>query len=84
MDEYELAQRAHALPAQFADRLDPADLETIREYSEVGEWGEEVDLLLACLTKARRAVSASERKELAALLDAMQLPSTPLDRLAET
>jgi hypothetical protein len=45
MDEYEIAERAHALPDRFADRLDPADLTTVREYAEVGEWSEEIDLL---------------------------------------
>jgi hypothetical protein len=81
MDEYELAKRAYALPDRFADRLNPADLATVREYAEVGEWGEEVDLLLACLGSTRRSVTAEERGELAALLDAMGWPSTPLDQL---
>ena len=81
MDEYELAKRAYALPARFADRVNPADLATIREYAEVGEWGEEVDLLLACLGSARHSVTAEERGELVALLDAMGWPSTPVDQL---
>ncbi len=29
MDEYELAERAYALPGRFADRLDPGDLATV-------------------------------------------------------
>jgi len=52
MDEHELAERAYALPSRFADRLDPADLATVHEYAEAGEWGEEIDLLLACLNAA--------------------------------
>jgi hypothetical protein len=39
MDQYELAERAYALPGRFADRLDPTGLATVREYAEVGEWG---------------------------------------------
>ena len=58
MDEHELALRAYALPVRFAGRLDPADLAVVREYAEVGEWGEEIDLLLACLRIARRPVTA--------------------------
>jgi hypothetical protein len=77
MDEYELAGRAYALPGTFADRLDPADLAAVREYAEAGEWGNEIGLLLACLSAARRPVTAAERGELAALLEAMGLPAVP-------
>jgi hypothetical protein len=69
MDEHELAVRAYALPGRFADRLDPAQLADVREYAQVGEWGEELDLLLACLRIARRPVTAAERAELVALLE---------------
>ena len=82
MDEYELAERAYALPGRFADRLDPADLATVREYAEVGEWGEEIDLLLASLRAARQPVTAAERKELVALLQAMGLPAEPAEQLS--
>ncbi|MGD0702956.1 MAG: hypothetical protein ABSA02_24115 [Trebonia sp.] len=75
MDEHELAGRAYALPSRFADRLDPADLATVREYAEAGEWGEEIDLLLACLSAARRPVTVAERAELVALLEAMGMPA---------
>jgi hypothetical protein len=81
MDEYEIAERAHALPDRFADRLDPADLKTAREYAEVGEWGEEIDLLLAALHAAQRPVSAAERSELIALLEAMGMPADPAEKL---
>ena len=82
MDEYEIAERAYALPGRFADRLDPADLATVREYAEVGEWGEEIDLLLASLRAARQPVTAAERKELVALLEAMGLPAEPAEQLS--
>jgi hypothetical protein len=82
MDEYELAERAYALPARFADRLDPADLATVREYAEAGEWGEEIDLLLACLSTGRRPVTAVERGELMTLLEAMGLPPEPAEQLS--
>jgi hypothetical protein len=81
MDEYELAGRAYALPVRFADRLDPAQLADVREYAQVGEWAEEVDLLLACLRTAGRPVSAAERAELVALLQAMGLPTEPAEEL---
>lgn len=82
MDEYELAERAYALPGRFADRLDPTDLATVREYAEAGEWGEEIDLLLACLSAAGRPVSAAERGELVALLQAMGMSIEPAQKLS--
>ena len=81
MDEHELAERAYALPGRFADRLDPADLATVREYAEVGEWGEEIDLLLASLSATRQPVTASERGEFMALLKAMGMPTEPAEQL---
>jgi hypothetical protein len=82
MDAYELAERAYALPGRFADRLDPADLATVREYAEAGEWGEEIDLLLASLHAGRQLVTAAEREELVALLEAMGLPAEPAEQLS--
>jgi len=81
MDGYELAQRAHALPETFADRLEPTDLAAVREYAEVGEWGEEIDLLLASLRAGQRSVRPAERSELLALLKAMGMPTEPVDAL---
>jgi hypothetical protein len=71
VDENEFAQRAYALPDRLADRLDSKNLKWIREYAEVGEWGEELDLLLACLQQDNQPITAEERYEIKALLDAM-------------
>ena len=84
MDQYEFAAPVHALPGMFADRLDPRDLADVRECAEAGEWGEEVDLLIACLRETRRPVSAEERQELVALLQAMGLPVEPAQELPAT
>jgi hypothetical protein len=81
MDDYEIAERACALPDTFADRLEPNDLATIREYAEVGEWGEEIDLLLASLRAGRRSVTAAERAELTALLAAMGMATDAVEAL---
>jgi hypothetical protein len=82
MDEHDLAQRAVALPEQFADRLAPDDLAGVREFAEAGEWAEELDLLVTALAAARQPVSRSERDELAALLGATGMPTDPIDQLA--
>jgi hypothetical protein len=81
VNESELARRAYALPAMFADRLDPADLSSVQGYAEAGEWGEEIDLLLACLTAASQLVTSAERQELLTLLEAMGLPAAPAEGL---
>ena len=75
MDQYELAERAYALPGRFADRRDPAGLADVRDCAQAGEWAEEIDLLLSCLRHGRRPVTAAEREELAALLQATGLPA---------
>ena len=74
MDEHELARRVSALPGTFAGRLEPLDLETVHGYAEAGEWGEAVDLLVACLLHGRQPVTPAECAELTALLHAMGLP----------
>jgi hypothetical protein len=81
MDGHELAERAYALPGRFAGRLDPADLATAREYAEAGEWAEETGLLLTCLSTARQPVTAAERGELMALLEAMGVSAEPAGEL---
>ena len=82
MDEYELAERAHALPDTFADRLEPSDLVTVRQYADVGEWGEEIDLLLATLSATRQQITMAERSDLLVLLKAMGLPTDPVQKLS--
>ena len=82
MDEHDLAQRAFALPGKFAGRLTPADLASVRELAEAGEWAEELDLLVAALAAARQPVSVSERDELTALLSATGMPTGPVERLS--
>lgn len=81
MDEHDLAQRAYALPDTFAGRLSPADLASVREFAEAGEWGEELDLLVAALSGTSQPVSAAERDELAALASAVGMPVEPVGRL---
>lgn len=79
MDEYELADRAHALPDRFADRIEAQDLAHIRSAARGGEWTEEVDNLLACLQNAGRSITADERDELQAVLDALRTSDGAFD-----
>jgi hypothetical protein len=84
MDEHDLAQRAYALPDTFAERLSPADLASVREFAEAGEWGEELDLLVAVLSGTHQPVSVAERDELAVLASAVGMPVEAVGRLVVT
>lgn len=84
MDPNELARRSNALPDQFADRLDATGLRQVRELVQVGEWGEGVDNLLAGLGIAAAPITREEHKELAELLDAMNMTTERLDILTVT
>jgi hypothetical protein len=84
MDDKELARRAHELPGRFADRISPKTFEHVQGAARGGEWDEEIDILLAGLQKGDSAISAEERDEIKALLDAMGEPSDRLDQLTVT
>jgi len=81
MDEHEIARRASKLPGQFATRLDQKKLEGLRAKKGGGEYGELTIELAATLAASCVSVSASERDELQALLDAMGVPTEPIQHL---
>ncbi|HEY1319383.1 MAG TPA: MafI family immunity protein [Streptosporangiaceae bacterium] len=81
MNDNEMMDRVNALPNRFAGRLDPTDLDDVREAAYAGEWGEAVDNLIAGLAETRAVVTAAERDELRTLLDAMGLPTDLTDGL---
>jgi hypothetical protein len=81
MEDKELARRAYALPDRFADRLDPKDLANIREYARVGEWGEEIEELVACLHHNDHAITATEHAEIQILLNMIGEPPGLLAQL---
>jgi hypothetical protein len=81
VNDDEMMDRVNALPDRFAGRLDPTDLDDVREAAYAGEWGEAVDNLIAGLAETRAVVTAAERGELRALLAAMGLPTDLADGL---
>ena len=81
MDKYEVAQRASALPARFAKRVTPHTLESIQLMEEGGEYEELTIELAASLAAHNTPVTAAERDELLALLEAMNMPTDPIDKL---
>jgi len=81
MDKYEVARRASALPARFADRVPLDTLESIQLMDEGGEYGELTIELTASLAAQNTPVTAAERDELLALLEATDMPTDPIGKL---
>lgn len=81
MDENEIARRASSLPARFADRIPARTLEIIRLMDGGGEYGELTIELAASLAAQHSPVTAAERDELRALLEAMSMPTDPIGEL---
>jgi len=82
MDEYEIARRASKLPGHFASRLNPEKLQGLRLMEMGGEYGELTIELAATLAANGISVSAAERNELRTLLDAMGMPTDPIQHLS--
>jgi len=81
MDEHEIARRASSLPERFTDRVPPKTLRIISLMDGGGEYGELVSELTASLAAHRVPVTAAERDELVALLEAMKMPTDPIAQL---
>jgi hypothetical protein len=81
MDKNEIARRASDLPKRFADRIPRDTLEIIKLMDGGGEYGELTIELAASLAAHKTPVTAEERDELRALLEAMNMPTEPIGRL---
>jgi hypothetical protein len=81
MDEHEIARRASTLPGRYADRISPHTLEIIELMNGGGEYGELTIELAASLAAHNTPVTAAERDELLALLEAMDMPTDPIEKL---
>jgi hypothetical protein len=81
MDKYEVAQRASSLPHRFADRIPRNTLEIIELMDGGGEYGELTIELAASLAAHNTPVTPEEKDELRALLEAMDMPTDPIERL---
>jgi len=81
MDLHEIARRASSLPRRFSDRVPPQTREDIELMNEGGEYGELTIELAASLAAHQAPVTAAERDELRALLEAMEMPTDPIAKL---
>ena len=81
MNAHEIARRASALPARFADRVPEDTLKGLRLMEEGGEYGELTVELAATLAQTRAVVSRGEQRELRELLAATDMPAGLADQL---
>jgi hypothetical protein len=81
MTEDEIIEKAEALPDRYADRLTESALWSIKRMRGGGEYGELTIELAASLAAHHAPVTAAERDELRALLEAMDLPTDPIAEL---
>ena len=81
MDKYEIARRASNLPHRFADRIPQNTLEIIELMDGGGEYGLLTIELAASLAAHNTPVTPEERDELRALLEAMSMPTDPIEQL---
>jgi len=81
MTEAEVIERAETLPERFADRVSESTLWSIRRMRGGGEYGELTIELAASLAAHKTPVTPKERDELRALLEAMNMPTDPIDQL---
>jgi len=81
VDSTEVARRASVLPVRFAGRVPPDTLDSIQLMDEGGEYGELTIELAASLAAHNTPVTAAERDELLALLEATDMPTDPIGKL---
>jgi hypothetical protein len=81
MTEAEVIERAETLPDRFADRLTESTLWSIKRMRGGGEYGELTLELAAALAAHQTPVSPGERDELRELLEAMGMPTDPIEQL---
>lgn len=81
MTEDEIADQAEALPERFADRLTESALWSVKQMRGGGEYGLLTIEITASLAAHNMPVTAEERDELRALLEAMDMPTEPIGRL---
>jgi hypothetical protein len=81
MSEDEIIEKAETLPDRFADRLTESALWSVRRMRGGGEYGLLTIELAASLAAHHVPITAAERDELLALLEAMGMPTEPIGRL---
>ncbi len=81
MTETEIIERAETLPERFADRVTENTLWSIKRMRGGGEYGELTIELAASLAAHNTPVTPEESDELLALMEAMNMPTDPIEQL---
>ncbi|MCP2163559.1 hypothetical protein [Goodfellowiella coeruleoviolacea] len=81
MDYDQFSASATALLDRLADRVPAANAEVLREFAQVGEWGELIDELTAVLVAHHITLTRAEHTTLRDLADHAELPTAALDEL---
>ena len=81
MTETEIIELAETLPERFAGRVTESTLWSIKRMRGGGEYGELTIELAASLAAHKTPVTPEERDELRALLEAMSMPTDPIEQL---
>lgn len=81
MTEDEIIEKAEGLPERFADRLTESALWSVKRMRGGGEYGLLTIEIAASLATHDMPVTAEERDELRELLEAMGMPTDPIEQL---
>ena len=81
MTEDEIIDKAEALPERFANRLTESALWRVKRMRGGGEYSLLTIEVAASLAAHNVPVTAAERDELLALLEAMDMPTDPIGKL---
>jgi hypothetical protein len=82
MGHRELAQAMRHLPGRYTDRLGPRTLQRVTSAAAAGQFEKAVEQLIRSLRARAEPVTADERDELRAVLEAMNMPDDRIDGLA--
>lgn len=82
MSRRDLAQAMRQLPGRYTDRLDARTLDRITRACAAGQWEKAVLRLISALRVRAQRITAAERDDLRALLQALRMPGDRVDTLA--
>jgi hypothetical protein len=81
MGHRELAQTMRHLPGRYTGRIGPRTLQRVTSAAAAGQFERAVERLIRSLHVRAEPVTAGERDELRAVLEAMNMPDDRIDGL---
>jgi hypothetical protein len=80
-EQRDLAEAMRGLPGRYVDRISARTVDKITRYAAAGQWERAVHDLITALHARAEAVTTTEREDLLAVVNALNLPCQPLDSL---